>query len=251
MRISRRALFGKLNLTLFQTIESATAFAKLRGNPYVELTHWLHQIWQLNDSDLHRICRHYKIDAQALERDLASALSTLPAGATSLSDFSDHIGFAIERSWILSSLEFDSDAVRSAWLLAALIQTPELRRVLLSISPAFRIIPADHLIDTIAAIVAGSPEERESPHDGSGLTSAMPGEASGAMAADGGDGKSALAKYCTDLTERARAGEIDPVIGRKHEIRTMVDILLRRRQNNPLLTGKAGVGKMTVVEGAE
>ena len=249
MSISRRALFGKLNLTLFRAIESATTFAKLRGNPYVELTHWLHQLWQLNDSDLHRICRHYQIDPQTLERDLASALSILPAGATSLSDFSDHIGSVIERAWILASLEFNGTAVRSAWLVAALVQTPELRRVLLGISPAFKAIPADQLNDAVVAIIASSPEEREGPHDGSGLSSAMPGEASGAMAPDGSDAKSALAKYCTDLTERARAGEIDPVIGREHEIRTMVDILLRRRQNNPLLTGDAGVGKTAVVEG--
>ena len=114
MAISRRALFGKLDLTLFRAIESATAFAKLRGNPYVELTHWLHQLWQCADGDLQRICRHYKIDAPTLERDLASALSALPAGATSLSDFSEHIGVAIERAWVLTSLEFQGRCVRGA-----------------------------------------------------------------------------------------------------------------------------------------
>ena len=97
MAISRRALFGKLDLTLFRAIESATAFAKLRGNPYVELGHWLHQLWQIGDSDLHRVCRHYQFDRQSLERDLASALAALPSGASSLSDFSHHIGAAIER----------------------------------------------------------------------------------------------------------------------------------------------------------
>jgi type VI secretion system protein VasG len=246
--ISRRALFGKLNLTLFRSIESATAFAKLRGNPYVELTHWIHQLWQINDSDLHRICRHYRIDPQAIEKDLASALSGLPSGATSLSDFSHHIEVAIERAWVLSSLEFGGRCVRSGWLLAALVQTPELRRVLLGISPAFQKIPADPLTDFVVAIMADSPEDKEGPHDGSGLPSVMPGEASGAVA-DLPNGKSALARYCTDLTALARGGQIDPVIGRGHEIRTMIDILLRRRQNNPLLTGEAGVGKTAVVEG--
>ena len=248
MTISRRALFGKLNLTLFRGIESATAFAKLRGNPYVELTHWIHQLWQINDSDLHRVCRHYQIDSQALEKDLASALSELPSGATSLSDFSHHVEAAIERAWVLSSLEFGDRCVRSAWLLAALVQTPELRRVLLGISPAFRKIPAEQLTEAIAALVQGSPEDKEGPHDGSGLASAIPGEASGAIAGSP-DGQSALARYCIDLTQCARDGLIDPVIGREHEIRTMVDILLRRRQNNPLLTGEAGVGKTAVVEG--
>ena len=248
MAISRRALFGKLDITLFRAIESATAFAKLRGNPYVELTHWLHQLWQLNDSDLHRICRHYQVDSQTIERDLASALATLPAGATSLSDFSNHIGLAVERAWIVSSLEFGGSCVRSAWLLAALLQTPELRRVVLTIAPALQKIPADQLTESVAAIIAGSPEDAEGAHDGSGLPPAMPGEASGAMAGQV-DNKSALAKYCSDLTQQARDGKIDPVIGREHEIRTMVDILLRRRQNNPLLTGEAGVGKTAVVEG--
>ncbi len=112
----------------------------------------------------------------------------------------------------------------------------------------FRNIPADQFPESVAAIVAGSPEEREGPYDGAGLTAAMPGESSGAVSG-GVDEKSALVKYCVDLTEQARSGVIDPVIGRAHEIRTMVDILLRRRQNNPLLTGEAGVGKTAVVEG--
>lgn len=248
MTIARRALFGKLNLTLFRGIESATAFARLRGNPYVELTHWIHQLWQLSDSDLHRVCSHYKVDSQAVEKDLAAALSALPSGATALCDFSHHIETVIERAWVLSSLEFGDRRIRGAWLLCALLQTPELRRALLNISPAFQRIPESQLAASLGALIAGSPEEHEGPHDGSGLTPAMPGEASGAMAASSA-GSPALEKYCTDLTERARSGQIDPVIGRAHEIRTMVDILLRRRQNNPLMTGEAGVGKTAVVEG--
>ena len=246
--IVRRVLFGKLNLTLFRAVESATAFAKLRGNPYVELTHWIHQLWQLSDSDLHRICRYYQIEAQAMERDLALALSALPACATSLSDFSHHIASAVERAWILSSLEFGDNHIRGAWLLTALAQTPELRAVLIGISPQFRKIPVDQASDALAAVIAGSPEEREGPYEGAGLGAAVPGEASGAVS-DASQEGSALTKYCVDLTERARSGKIDPVIGRAYEIRTMVDILLRRRQNNPLLTGEAGVGKTAVVEG--
>lgn len=248
MTIARRALFGKLNITLFRGIESATAFARLRGNPYVELTHWIHQLWQFNDSDLHRICRHYKVEPQAIEKDLACALAELPSGATALCDFSHHIETVIERAWVLSSLEFGGRCVRGAWLLAALLQTPELRRALLGISPAFQRIPANQLTDALDAIIAGSPEDQEGPHDGSGLSPAMPAEAGGVMAASPA-GKPALDRYCTDLTARARSGQIDPVIGRAHEVRTMIDILLRRRQNNPLLTGEAGVGKTAVVEG--
>jgi len=248
MTVSRRSLFGKLNLTLFRAIESATAFAKLRGNPYVELVHWLHQVWQLQDSDLHRISRHYQLDAALLERDFTIALGALPAGASSINDFSHHIALAIERGWVLGTLSFGGSSVRGAWLMAAIAETPELRRVLVDISREFQKIPSGGLDESLPRIVAGSAEEHEAAHDGSGLPGSTPGAASGAMS-EQADGKSALGKYCSDLTERARAGEIDPVIGREHEIRTMMDILLRRRQNNPLLTGEAGVGKTAVVEG--
>ncbi len=249
MDISRQALFGKLNTFLFSGMESATAFCKLRGNPYVELVHWLHQIIQINDSDIIRILRHFDIDAVHLEQDISGALLLLPAGATSVSDFSHHIDQAVERAWIYATLTFDDFKIRGAWLFLALIITPELRRVLLSISPSFGKIPQEGLTELLPDLVSASPEAQDSPYDGSCFTPAMPGEASQSIAVNSQDGKSALARYCGDLTEQARQGLIDPVIGREHEIRTMVDILLRRRQNNPLLTGEAGVGKTAVVEG--
>lgn len=248
MSLSRHILFGKLDTTLFKAVESATAFCKLRGNPYVELVHWLNQLHQLPDGDWQRVLRYFQIDAATLDRDLASALAALPAGATSISDFSHHIETAIERAWVTATLLAGDYRIRGAWLLCALVETPELRRVLLSISSAFSKIPSQDLADLLPAIVLESPESHESTHDGSGLPAAAPGEASNAMASPGSN-TSPLSQYCTDLTESARAGRIDPVIGREHEIRTMVDILLRRRQNNPLLTGEAGVGKTAVVEG--
>ncbi|WP_211453433.1 type VI secretion system ATPase TssH [Collimonas antrihumi] len=248
MSFSRQILFGKLDTTLFKAIESATAFCKLRGNPHVELVHWLNQLHQLPDGDWQRILRYFQIDAAALDRDLATALATLPAGATSINDFSHHIETAIERAWVMATLVAGDNRIRVAWLLLALLETPDLRRVLLSVSPAFAKIPLEGLAELLPAVVLESPESHESSYADSGLPAAMPGEASSAKANLGSD-KSRLSQYCTDLTENARAGGIDPVIGREHEIRTMVDILLRRRQNNPLLTGEAGVGKTAVVEG--
>ncbi|MBR8031431.1 type VI secretion system ATPase TssH [Burkholderia vietnamiensis] len=247
MTISRQTLFGKLGVQLYRGIESATSFCKLRGNPFVELVHWLHQLLQQPDGDLQRIVRHASIDRDALERDFARALAALPAGASSISDFSWHIESAIERAWVLATLEYDDRRVRGAWLIAALVSTPDLRRVLLSISPAFGRIPADGLGDMLPAWIDGSPETVDGPYDHSEMSPATPGEASGAM--PGAQKGGSLEQYCTDLTARARAGEIDPVIGRELEIRTMIDVLLRRRQNNPLLTGEAGVGKTAVVEG--
>lgn len=247
MTISRQALFGKLGATLFRSIESATAFCKLRGNPYVELVHWLHQLLQLPDSDMHRIARHAGIERTTLERDLARALAALPAGASSISDISHHIELAVERAWVLATLDFGDRRIRGAWLLAALLGTPELRRVLLSASPAFARIPVDTPRDELIAWIDGSPESSDSPYDNTDFSAAAPGEASQALPA--GSKNSPIEQYCSDLSARARAGEIDIVTGREQEIRTIIDILLRRRQNNPLLTGEAGVGKTAVVEG--
>jgi type VI secretion system protein VasG len=248
VNIPRRALFGKLNSDLFRAIESATAFAKLRGNPYVEMVHWLHQLWQVPGNDFHRIASHYGLDAAQVERDLTIALAQLPNGASGINDFSHQIELAIERAWVLASLTMGEQSIRGAWLLGALLQTPELRRLLLGISSSFQKIPPLQVAEEFQLVIAGSRESGEVAQDASGLPDAIPGEASGAIGPSV-DGKSALAKYCTDLTTLAREGRIDPVIGREHEIRTMVDILLRRRQNNPLLTGEAGVGKTAVVEG--
>ncbi|MCI0151589.1 type VI secretion system ATPase TssH [Paraburkholderia sediminicola] len=247
MTISRQALFGKLGTALYRTAESATAFCKLRGNPYVELVHWLHQLLQVSDSDLHRIIRHAGIERDTLECDMVRALSALPAGASSISDLSHHIELAIERAWVLATLNYHDRRVRGAWLIAALVKTPELRRVLLSISPAFGKIPVDSLDDALPAWIDGSPETSDAPYDSTDFTPELPGEASSALPSPAKG--TSLEQFCIDLTARARDGEIDPVVGRELEIRTMIDVLLRRRQNNPLLTGDAGVGKTAVVEG--
>ncbi len=246
MTISRQALFGKLGSILFRSVESATTFCKLRGNPYVELVHWLHQLLQAPDGDLQRIIRQCDIEVDALDQDVVRALATLPAGASSISDFSHHIEMAIERAWVIATLDFNDRRVRGAWLVGALIKTPELRRVLLSISSAFGKIPVESFNEMVPAWIDGSPEAADAPYDNSDFAAALPGEASSALSAAASG--SFLEQFCTDLTARARAGEIDPVVGRELEIRTMIDVLLRRRQNNPLLTGEAGVGKTAVVE---
>src|SRR5437762_7425252 len=98
--ISRTALFGKLNGVAYKAIEGATVFCKLRGNPYVELVHWLHQVLQLQDSDLHRIVRHFGLDAAKVAGDFTAALDRLPRGATSISDLSAHVEDAVERGWV-------------------------------------------------------------------------------------------------------------------------------------------------------
>lgn len=247
MTTPRKTLFGKLGETMFRSVESATTFCKLRGNPYVELVHWLHQTLELPDSDLHRILRHGGVDRERLDADIVRSLAALPSGANSISDFSNYIDMAIERAWVVATLEFRDLRVRGAWLMAALLKSPELRRVLLSISPEFARIGVTDLGVMLPAWIAGSPEEADKAYDNADFPEAIPGSASGAIADPAGGAP--LEQYCVDLTARARAGDVDPVIGRDLEIRTMIDVLIRRRQNNPLLTGEAGVGKTAVVEG--
>ena len=247
--ISRVALFGKLNPVVYKTIEGATVFCKLRGNPYVELVHWLTQLLENSESDIHAIVRHYALDAAVLARDVTAALDRLPRGSTSLSDFAEHIPDAIERAWVYGSLQFGDGQVRSAYLLLGILKTPSLRNAVLAISREFAKIKLDDLAENLESIVAKSGENGLGPQDGSGLSGGQPGEVSGAMAPAAMGKQEALKKYTIDLTDKARKGEIDPISGRDEEIRQIVDILMRRRQNNPILTGEAGVGKTAVVEG--
>src|ERR1700710_114229 len=145
--ISRVALFGKLNSLGYKAIESATVFCKLRGNPYVELQHWFTQILQLQDSDLHRIVKHYGLDASVLAADLQQALDRLPRGASSVTDLSTFVESAVERGWVYGSLLFNDDRVRSGYLLVGLLKTATLRQVLLGISKQFERVKLDDLTD--------------------------------------------------------------------------------------------------------
>lgn len=246
--ISRTALFGKLNHPLYKAIESATVFCKLRGNPYVELTHWLHQLIQLDDSDLHRIVRHYQLDESKISSEITHSLERLPRGANIINDLSSSIEAAVERAWVYSTLMLNETQVRSGSLLLGLLKTPDLRNKLIQISHTLATVNAENLAEEFAYIVADSPEENLSASDNS-LQIGSPGEFSGAMAPGALGKQEALHRFAVDLTARAKNGEIDPITGRDEEIRQIIDILMRRRQNNPLLTGEAGVGKTAVAEG--
>jgi type VI secretion system protein VasG len=245
--INRSALFGKLNSLAYKAIEGATVVCKLRGNPYVELVHWIQQILNTQDSDVHHIVRHFEIDPSRLAKDITDALDRLPRGATSISDLSTHVESAVERGWVYSTLMFGDSRVRTGHLIVGMVKTPSLRNALLGISKHFDAVKGDALTEQFAKIVAGSPEDALGATDSSSL--AAPGEASGAMAPAQLGKQEALKRYATNLTERAKKGQLDPVSGRDEEIRQIVDILMRRRQNNPILTGEAGVGKTAVVEG--
>ncbi|SDH10908.1 type VI secretion system ATPase TssH [Pseudomonas abietaniphila] len=246
--ISRAALFGKLNSIGYKAIEAATVFCKLRGNPYVELAHWFHQLLQIQDSDLHRIIGKFNVEPARLARDLTEALDRLPRGSTSMTDLSSHVEEAVERGWVYGSLMFGESQVRTGYLLIGILKTPSLRHGLLALSSEFDKVKVETLSERFDEYVSDSPENALRACDGFNA-GATPGEASGAIAPSAMGKQEALKRFTVDMTEQARSGKLDPIVGRDEEIRQMVDILMRRRQNNPILTGEAGVGKTAVVEG--
>ncbi|HMO74229.1 MAG TPA: type VI secretion system ATPase TssH [Sphingopyxis sp.] len=244
--ISRSSLFGKLNPTALKAVETATGFCKMRGNPYVELVHWLHILMQDAQNDVAAIRTAFGLNDAQLARDIVQALDALPRGASAISDFSPQIEEAIEKGWIYASLQFGAGRVRTGHLVYGMVKTPTLRNALFAISIEFRKVQADKLGSDFELVTKASNEETQA--------------ASSAPAAGGGDAGQggqtglegeggALARFSVDLTQQARDGRIDTIVGRDSEIRQVVDILLRRRQNNPILVGEAGVGKTAVVEG--
>jgi type VI secretion system protein VasG len=249
--IKRAALFGKLNKLGFRAIESANVFCKLRGNPYIELVHWFHQILQLQDSDLHRIVKHYGLEPSALARDLTDALDRLPRGSSSVTDISSQVEEAVERGWVFGSLMFGEAQVRTGHLVVGLLKTPSLRNGLYGISRQFERIKLDSLVDDFDSLLRESPEAAMTASDGfqAAGTQSEGSDAGGPVPPAAMGKQEALRRFTTDLTEQARNGKLDPIVGRDEEIRQVVDILMRRRQNNPILTGEAGVGKTAVVEG--
>ena len=234
--ISRAKLFGKLDHLAFQAMESATSLCRLRGNPYVELVHWFQLVLQEPDSDLRRINQRFELDNGKLMTDLINALDRLPARSASVVDLSAQLDEAMERSWLYGALQLDAVRIRSGHVLLGVLGTSSLRHTLFAMSREFEKINREMLLEQFNDIVQRSPEQ----------PAALTGDAKSTVP---DQSSSALQRYTTDLTGQARRGELDPVMGRNDEVRQLIDILMRRRQNNPLLAGEAGVGKTAVVEG--
>ena len=259
--ISRVTLFGKLNRLAYQSIESGTTFCKMRGNPYVEIVHWLHQILQLPASDLHCVIAHASLDTARLSRDMSVALDRLPRGAGSLTDLSSQIDEAVQQAWLCASLIYGVGSIRTGHVLLALLREPALRRSLVALSAEFGRLSAEGLANDFAKMTAASPEQMQAASDDwatrpDGVHAGAKGAAQAQHAGSAMPGgvpvlgsSSALERFTIDLTAQARAKALDPIVGRDPEIRQVIDILMRRRQNNPILTGEAGVGKTAVVEG--
>jgi type VI secretion system protein VasG len=236
-------LFGKLNPLGYRTLDSAANYCRMRTNPSVELVHWLLQMLNEPDSDLQSAVRHFSLDESQLAADLTAALSHLPRGASSITGFGLSLRESIEQGWIYASLLFKQNNIRGGHLLAGCLKNPSLEIALNGLSAEFRKFKGDELIDRFDEIFKDSSENRMTQ------AAALSGEETASDAAPVPGRVEALARFTTDLVEQAKRGEIDPIFGRDKEIRQIVDILLRRRQNNPILTGEAGVGKTAAVEG--
>ena len=197
--ISPAALFGKLAEIPYKTIESATEYCQRRGNPYVELVHWLHQILQQVNTDLHCAMQHFELDPAQLDRDLTRALDKLPRGASS-PNFSIHVWSAVEQGWLYATLMYETRRVRSGHLLIGMLKDDNLRMALSSLSGELRKIRADELSERFAEITKGSPEEQAvEPLADSGAPAA------GDMAPAQMGKQEALRRFTVDLTERGAA----------------------------------------------
>ncbi|WP_282609169.1 type VI secretion system ATPase TssH [Pelagibius sp. Alg239-R121] len=241
--VDLKALVGKLNTTCRTSLESAAGLTLSRSHYNIEIEHWLLKILESNNTDLQLLLRHYEIDESRLIADLTKVLDKIKTGNSRAPALSPQVVKLAREAWVLASLQFSAPKVRSCHLLCALLLDDGLSPIARESSAQFARIPADVLQRDMMKIVADSDEAI-------GEAAAAVSEGGGAPAAPAGaTGGTALAQFTINLTQRAKDGSIDPVLGRDPEVRQIVDILTRRRQNNPILTGEAGVGKTAVVEG--
>ncbi|MDR1470278.1 MAG: type VI secretion system ATPase TssH [Spirochaetaceae bacterium] len=248
-KLKRVQIFAKLDREAYKAVESAVVLCKTRGNPYVEPVHWINQILMSENTDWHAALGSFGIDVGRVSSDMIKAMDALPRGASSITDFSNIIEIVVKEAWMIASLQFAEGAIRTGHLLAAMKTSPQLAPILHDMSQEFLKINGDLLLENFSNIVKDSVEVSSTAVAASSTAeSAATGQA-GAMMGGGAMGKGeALARYTVDMTAAAEAGT-DPIVGRDEETRKIIDILMRRRQNNPIITGEAGVGKTAVVEG--
>ena len=241
-----KALVGKLNSLCRRALEGAAGMCLSRTNYNVEIEHWLMKLLEPANTDLTKLMKHYDVHPAQVNRELTRTLDQLKTGNARAPELSMEIMDLMREAWTLGSLDYSSHRIRSGFLLAALLSERTLSSRLRTSSPELAKIPADRIQREVQAIVAGSVEDAVEP---GAPTAGESAETASGQPVQPGSKTPSLDQFTMNLTERARKGEIDPVVGRDFEIRQVIDILTRRRQNNPILTGEAGVGKTAVVEG--
>ena len=245
MNVNLKSLVGRLNDVSRGALEGAAGLCLSRTNYDVEIEHILAKVLENDDTDLHKICAHFEVNSDRLTKDVSVALDRLKSGNSRTPGLSDRIPAWFQDAWLLASVDFGAGRVRTGHLVLALLANDRFARIAREISKEFDHVSLEKLQSDLPTITADSAEARDAVALGEAS-----GVSDGSPVASGVPGKTkALDQYTEDLTAKAAAGKIDPVLGRDFEVRQIIDILTRRRQNNPILTGEAGVGKTAVVEG--
>jgi type VI secretion system protein VasG len=238
--IDLKQLVAKLNSATRTALEGAVALCVTRTNYNVEIEHWLFKLLEQPNSDFVVLLRQCGVDASRLTADLTRAMDGFRTGSSRAPALSPDVVALIRESWLIASIDYGSSVARSAHILCALVRDESLARLAVGASREFAKVQPDALLGYLPHVLPKTDEATQGPGRD---------EAPVAGAPRGATSTAALDQFTIDLTQRAREGHIDPVLGRDAELRQIVDILMRRRQNNPILTGEAGVGKTAVVEG--
>jgi len=245
MSVNLKSLIGKLNSNTKGAVEGAAKLAMSRTNHYIEVEHFLRLLLDGTDNDFFYIANHYGINADRLTQEVDISIDKLKRGNARTPGIAEPVLKMMTDAWTIGSIEFNAGQIRTGFTVMALLSNEDLSRQVKEFSKELQKINVEGLKKEFMLITQNSSEE----------TAPLTGGAGGPAAASAAAGKPGSGKtpnldaYTENLTEKARKGKIDPVLGRDGEIRQMVDILLRRRQNNPIITGEPGVGKTAVVEG--
>jgi type VI secretion system protein VasG len=229
-----KSLVEKLNSASRQSLEAATARCQSRSHYSVEIEHWLDAMLEQGDGDLQLLLRSFGINADSVKQQLQQALEQMKTGNNGLPSISVQLINLLRTSWLSTTIEFADQQIRSAYIIYTLLKDDSMAALLSRRIPVLDKLDAAELLRLWPELAKQSGEQQN---------------AAVASARTTGGKTPSLDQFTTDLTAQARAGKIDPIVGRDYEIRQMIDILTRRRQNNPILTGEAGVGKTAVVEG--
>lgn len=240
MSLGMQALIDKLNATCKTGLETAAQLCVSQTNYYIEIEHFLMKLLDIPNADLHRILRYYEVRTTDLKRELTLAMDRFKRGNNLTPALSPHIILVLEQAWLLSTLRLDSTAIRSGAVMMALLDHDTLYALIIRAAPVLKKIPRSAVEQDLLEIIRAESEEASGkPSQAPVIKTPAPKPSE----------TPSVEQYTIDLTDQARKGQIDPIQGRDGEIRQVIDILTRRRQNNPILTGEAGVGKTAVVEG--
>lgn len=245
MSVNLKSLIAKLNATSRSSLESAAALCVVRTHYEVDIEHLLLKLTEQTDCDIAAIYRHFEIDSSRISRDLTRTLDRMKSGNSRTPALSPRIVKLLSEAWTVASVDYSMDQIRSGAIMIALLATEDLSRLVTGGCPELQKISLQNLKSRFPSICSKSVEEVSSHAAIQGTSD----DVDPAVAAARSSQTPNLDQYTINLTQAAKSGKIDAVLGRDFEIRQIIDILTRRRQNNPILTGEAGVGKTAVVEG--